>query len=81
MHSSILGTWVSIWLIATLPIRAWFWANSQSHKALVVYWWLKKIEGGDNFLILTAILVVTQMVLHYQYDFDWLPLHQFWQDF
>ena len=81
MHCSIIGTWVSTWILASLPIRAWFWAASYSRKALVSYWWLKKLEGGDNFLFLTAILVVVQVVLHYQYGFYWLPLRQFMQDF
>ena len=81
LHCSLIGTWVSIWILATLPIRIWFWTKCYSRKALVSYWWLKKLEGGNNFLFLTAVLVVVQMVLHYYYGFDWLPLRQFMQDF
>ena len=81
MHCSIIGTWVSIWILATLPIRAWFLADSHSRKAMLAYWWLKKIEGGNNFLFLTAVFMVIQMLLHYYWGFDWLPLRQFMQDF
>ncbi len=81
MHSSIIGTWVSVWILVTFPIRAWFCAASQSRKAMRVYWRLKKLEAGEKFLIMTAICVVTQMVLHYQCGFYWLPLVQFFQDY
>ena len=81
LHCSFIGTWVSFWILATLPIRAWFWADSHSRKALLAYWWLKKLEAGDYFLFLTAFCVVMQMVFHYHCGFDWLPLRQFMQHF
>jgi len=74
LHSSFLGTAVSIWIFSSLPFYAFC-----SFPDGRIYNILCKAEGRKNhiFLFLTAACFILQLFCHYVMQFEWIPLRQF----
>ena len=75
LHYSLLGVFVSTWLLLTFPIRL---LCRFSGKPVFgkLYLRVLKFESVDHLMILMAVFLWLQLGLHYFLDFTWIPLEQ-----
>lgn len=76
VRCSLLGTLVTMWLLATFPLRLWFLLCQKAPLAERFFSEVKHFECADHFLLVTAGCFVIQLALHFSGVLPWLPFVQ-----
>ena len=76
LHFSLFGTYVSAWLLCSLPIRVIVFANPNRQWSKWLYRLIKRVEHPDLLIITMALSMCGQLWMHYSLRFPWIPLQQ-----
>lgn len=76
LHDSLLGTFVAVWLLLTLPFRLAFVCCPGQPRCARLGQRLRRLERPPRLLLLMALSLWLQLYLHCVHGFAWTPLQQ-----